>query len=107
MGSRSPLWLTRRYRKLQLSTQYRAHCIGMAYLIPLIHPGMAAFRIYQNYSGDEKRKPDSAKMRDQGLLERMAIGGSTSQLAKMSDKQFEKFVKTNSVGKRNADDLSA
>merc|ERR1711976_375720 len=81
--------------------------ITMAYLMPLIPLGFGAFKIYQNYMGDDKREADSAKMRDQGMIERLSIGGSESRIAKMSDKQFEKFLKTNSVGKRNSEELKA
>merc|ERR1712194_688840 len=70
---------------------------AMAYALALLPLGMGAFKIYQNMQPDA-RQANSDEMRKQGIVERLSTG-SNPRIAALSEKQFEKFLKTNSVGK--------
>ena len=60
--------------------------------------GLAAFKFYQNYFPEE-REESTHQARQNTLAERFIAGGADSRVSRMSDKQFNKFVRTNSVGK--------
>merc|ERR1712203_551486 len=77
--------------------------VGMAYVLALLPLGVGAFKIYQNMQPDA-RQANSKEMREKGIIERLSTG-ATPRLSQMSDKQFDKFVRTNSVGKNNAEEL--
>ena len=62
-------------------------------LFPL---GVGAFKLHQHFYPDETEATDMK--RKTGIVERLS-SGSNPRVAMMSDKQFEKFVRTNSVGK--------
>jgi hypothetical protein len=64
--------------------------------VPLI--GVAAFKFYQN-TFPEERTEGVHQVRQNTLAERYMHGGEDSRIARMDDKKFEKFVRTNSVGK--------
>ena len=69
----------------------------MAWVMPLIPLGMSICKIYQN-SQPDARQANSDEMRKSGVVERLSVGGSNSRVAVMSDQQFDKFVRRNSVG---------
>merc|ERR1712217_141473 len=69
----------------------------MAYLAPLIPLAVGGFKIYQNMQPDA-REANSDEMRKQGIVDRLS-SGTNSRVSQMSDKNFEKFVRHNSVGR--------
>merc|ERR1712137_1128574 len=78
---------------------------AMAYALALLPLGVGAFKIYQNMQPDA-RQANSDEMRKQGIVERLSTG-SNPRIAALSEKQFEKFLKTNSVGKTCEPELRA
>jgi hypothetical protein len=64
--------------------------------IPLL--GIAGYKFYQN-TVPEERSEKVQQVRQNTLAERFTQGGADSRISRMGDKQFEKFIKTNSVGK--------
>ena len=59
--------------------------------------GIGAFKLYQNFF-PETREEGSHQTRKNTIAHGL-MSGSNPRVAQMSDKQFEKFVRTNSVGK--------
>lgn len=64
--------------------------------VPLL--GIAGYKFYQN-TIPEDRSENVQQVRKNTLAERYMQGGADSRISRMGDKQFEKFVRTNSVGK--------
>merc|ERR1712004_205428 len=77
-----------------------------AWVMPLIPIGFGAFKLYQNMQPDENQKPNSHTVRKEAIVERLT-SGERPRLAQMGEKQFEKFVKTNSIGKQYEEKLRA
>jgi hypothetical protein len=77
----------------------------MAWVMPLIPIGIAAAKIYQNMQPDA-RQADSHDARKNQMVERLT-SGPNPRVARMGDKQFEKFIKTNSIGRYAEEELRA
>merc|ERR1712217_59968 len=82
------------------------HCGNMAWVMPLIPVGIAAAKIYQNMQPDDERKANSHQARKDQMVEGLT-SGPNPRVARLGDKQFEKFIKTNSIGKHAEDELRA
>jgi hypothetical protein len=68
------------------------------FAVALVPIGVGAFKFYQNYKPEE-RTEDVHKVRKNTIAHQLTKGGSDSRVSRMRDKQFEKYVRTHSVGK--------
>lgn len=69
----------------------------MAWIMPLIPIGFGAAKMYQNLQPDA-RQANSHEKRKDAIVERLTAGHNP-RVAQLTEKQFEKFIRTNSVGK--------
>ncbi len=75
----------------------------MACVFPLVPLGVSVDKIYQIMQPDA-RQANSHEVRKDAIVERLG-SGPNPRVAQLTDKQFEKFIRTNTVGKHGEDEF--
>merc|ERR1711963_1159952 len=73
--------------------------------MPLIPLGIGAAKLYHNWA-TEAQEPNSMERRKDAIVERLT-SGSNPRVNQLSDKQFDKFIKNNTIGKHAEEELRA